>query len=218
MKFAPGKKWAFFGLFAVTTGLISLIVLRYAPAYKDLLWLYIYSIPSHVYISLLPHEPVLLYVSQSHNVILVVLAAGAGTLAAGLIDYETLSPTLKHRAIRSLYHDKQFYRKSVRLFYKAPFWVIVVTAFAPIPYYPFKLLSIASGYPEDKYLSALLVGRVPRYLLLALAGTTFHIPKGALLALFIGMFVLAGGQRAAGILKKAVRKMKKRSNAAHNEL
>lgn len=201
MKFILSKRWVFFGLFVLMTGLISLTVLKFAPSYKGLIWLYAYSIPSHLYISVLPHEPVLLFVGKLHNVFLVVLAAGVGTFIAGFIDYETLTPALKHKTIKNLYHGKQFYRKSVSLFYKAPFWVIVIAAFSPIPYYPFKLLSIASSYPEGRYLCALLVGRVPRYFLLAYAGIALNVPNWILFALFIGMAVLALVKRGPRIIK-----------------
>jgi membrane protein YqaA with SNARE-associated domain len=203
MRFPLSIKWILFGLFILITGLISLAVLKFAPNHKGLVWLYLYSIPSHLYISVLPHEPVLLLIGKSYNLFLVALAAGVGTCIAGFIDYETLTPVLKHRIIKKLYFDKQFYKKSVRFFYKAPFWVIVIAALTPIPYYPFKFLSIASGYPEERYLLALFVGRVPRYFYLATAGSLLDIPNWILLMLFVGMFLI-------GFIQTILRKRKER--------
>lgn len=203
----------------IMSGLISGAVLKWAPTYKGLVWLYVYSIPSHVYISVLPHEPVLLYIGKLYNIVLVVVAAGLGTAVAGFIDYETLGFALKHRSIKNLYHNKGFYRKAVELFYKAPFWVIVVAAFTPIPYYPIKLLSIASDYPEGKYLCALTVGRVPRYFLLAYAGLALNIPNWILMALFVAMLIMAFAKRGAQMMKKTVTKVfKHQKGAAENEV
>jgi len=208
MRLTLSRRWVLFGLFILMSGLISLAVVKFAPQYKGLAWLYFYSIPSHLYVSLLPHEPVLLYAGKLYNVFFVALAAGIGTFIAGFIDYETLSPALKHKTIRNLYHGKRLYQKSVDLFYKAPFWVIVIAALTPIPYYPFKFLSFASSYPEEKYLCALTVGRVPRYILLASAGRAFHIPNWLLLVLSVGIVAAALVKRGPGIVRSLTMKIK----------
>lgn len=202
MKFTVSKKWVFIGLFALTTGLISLAVLKFAPGYQGLIWLYLYSVPSHLYISVLPHEPVLLFIGKSYNLYLVALVAGVGTCIAGFIDYETLTPVLKYKTIKGLYHDKQLYKKSVNFFYKAPFWMIVIAAFTPIPYYPFKFLSIASAYPEGRYLLALFVGRVPRYFYLAYLGKIINIPSWILLVAFGIMFTWVLVKKFPEIIKE----------------
>jgi membrane protein YqaA with SNARE-associated domain len=209
MRVTVPRKWKIFSLLVIASGLVSVAVLKWAPPYQGLVWLYVYSIPSHVYISILPHEPVLLYIGKLYNIVLVVIAAGLGTVVAGFIDYETLGPALKHRTIKNLYHDKKFYRKAVELFYKAPFWVIVVAAFTPIPYYPIKLLSIASDYPEGKYLGALTVGRIPRYFLLAYAGLALHVPNWVLMVLFIALLIMAFAKRGARLLKTGAAKILK---------
>ena len=210
MRYAISRKWMGFSFLLLLSSLVSLAVLRWAPGYKNLVWLYIYSIPSHVYISFLPHEPVLLYIGKMYNIVLVVIAAGLGTLVAGFIDYETLGLALKHRTIKNLYHNRAFYRKAVEWFYKAPFMVIFIAALTPIPYYPIKLLSIASEYPEGKYLCALSAGRIPRYFLLTYAGTALNIPNWILLVLFIAMLLLAFAQRGARAIKNATTKIFKR--------
>jgi uncharacterized membrane protein YdjX (TVP38/TMEM64 family) len=61
-----------------------------------------------------------------------------------------------------------------------------VTGFTPIPFFPFKFLSFSLHYPLWKYLSALLLGRFPRYLLLAWVGYVIHIPGWLLIAIFGG--------------------------------
>jgi uncharacterized membrane protein YdjX (TVP38/TMEM64 family) len=59
-----------------------------------------------------------------------------------------------------------------------------------VPYYPFKFLAIAGGYPLGKYEAALLVGRFPRFYALAWFGYVAKIPNELLLiiaAVFIAM-------------------------------
>ncbi len=191
------RKYVIFILIIIVSAIACLLIWKYKPEYRGIVWLYIYSIPSHVYISFLPHEPVLLYYGKSFNLWAAVVAATLGTLIAGFIDYETLSPLLNHRKVRGLYYDKQFYKKAVNFFYKFPFLMLVIAGFSPIPFYPFKFLSIASDYPESKYLSALFVGRAPRYFFLIWLGYTIKIPNWILILTF-GIMLIWG---AWGYLK-----------------
>lgn len=186
------RKYVVFILILFFSAIASFLLWKFKPEFRGVVWLYIYSIPSHVYISFLPHEPVLLYYGKSFNIWAAVVAATLGTLIAGFIDYETLGPLLKYKKIKNLYYDKNLYKKSVDFFYKAPFWMIVIAGFTPIPFYPFKFLSIASDYSENKYLLALLVGRAPRYLILIWLGYTIKIPNWLLILSFVAMFAWGG--------------------------
>jgi membrane protein YqaA with SNARE-associated domain len=204
------KKYIVFILIILVSTITCFLLWTFHPELRGIVWLYLYSIPSHVYISFLPHEPVLLYYGKSFNIFAAVAAATAGTLIAGFIDYETLTPLLKHKKIKGLYYDKSFYKKAVNFFYKSPFWMLVIAGFSPIPFYPFKFLSIASEYPEKKYLLALLVGRTPRYFLLIWLGYTFKIPNWILIVAF-GIMIVWGGW---GYLKE---KYQERKFKAKNE-
>ena len=181
------RKYFIFLLLIIFSALVSVLLWIFKPDLRGIVWLYIYSIPSHVYISFLPHEPVLLYYGKEFNLFAAVTAATLGTLIAGFIDYETLTPLLKLKKVKKFYYDKNLYKKAVNLFYKFPFSMIVFAAFTPIPYYPFKFLSIASEYPLKKYLLALGVGRAPRYFLLIWLGYTFKIPNWLLILTFGAM-------------------------------
>ncbi len=182
------KKYQIFIGVIIFSALVSVLIWFLLPEFKGIVWLYLYSIPSHVYISFLPHEPVLLYYGKEFNLFAAVFAATLGTLVAGFIDYETLTFVLNHNKVKKLYYDKYIYKKSVNFFYKFPFSMIIIAALTPVPYYPFKFLSIASAYPMKKYLLALSIGRVPRYFLLIWLGYTFKIPNWILLLTFALMF------------------------------
>ncbi|MDZ7263969.1 MAG: VTT domain-containing protein [candidate division KSB1 bacterium] len=199
-------KYLIFSSVVLFSAGVCVLLWNYKLDYRGVVWLYLYSIPSHVYISFLPHEPVLLFYGKSFNIWAAVVAATLGTLIAGFIDYETLGPLLRHKKIKNLYDNKNLYQRAVKFFYKAPFWMVVIAGFTPIPFYPFKFLSIASNYSQHKYLLALLVGRAPRYFLLIWLGYTIKIPDWLLIAAFALMFAWGG----YGYLKD---KLKKRSIA-----
>jgi uncharacterized membrane protein YdjX (TVP38/TMEM64 family) len=104
------------------------------------------------------------------------------------------------------YKEKAWYQKAARLFMKYPFAVIVVAGFTPIPFFPFKFLSFSLRYPLARYLIALLVGRFPRYVLLAWIGHVIQIPTWLLIAVFGGAilaYALKGGPEVLRYLRKS---------------
>jgi ribonucleoside-triphosphate reductase len=62
-------------------------------------------------------------------------------------------------------------RLVVEYFNRFPWWTIMVVALTPIPFYPLRIVAPMANYPVAKYVSAVVVGRVPRYFLLALGGS-----------------------------------------------
>jgi membrane protein YqaA with SNARE-associated domain len=200
MKILSKKKYQYILAFIITSGLATLYFLLTMPASTGLIKLYYYSIISNVYISIFPHEPALIYYGKLYPIIAVSLVAGIGSVIAGIIDYETFIPILHHRKIRKYYADKTVYTRSVYYFSKYPFLSIVVAALTPIPFYPFKFLSIASKYPQERYLAATFIGRFPRYIYLAAIGSWISIPNWILLGTFVMMFVLG----SLGIIRKKI--------------
>jgi uncharacterized membrane protein YdjX (TVP38/TMEM64 family) len=111
------------------------------------------------------------------------VAASIGTLIAGFLDHSVFVPVANLQSL-SGYKDKAWYQKLARLFMRYPYLVIVVTGFTPVPFFPFKFLAFSVHYPLWKYLSALLTGRFPRYVMLAWVGSLFDIPTWTLFAFF----------------------------------
>jgi uncharacterized membrane protein YdjX (TVP38/TMEM64 family) len=72
--------------------------------------------------------------------------------------------------------------------------VLVVTGFAPLPFFPFKFLGFSVHYPLWRYLAALATGRFPRYVLLAWFGQVIQIPSWVLLAFFVAFIAVAAGK------------------------
>jgi membrane protein YqaA with SNARE-associated domain len=199
-KILSSKKYRYVLAFLISSMLLTLYFLLKIPDSIGLIKLYYYSIASNVYISVLPHEPALIFYGKLYPILLVSLIAGIGSVVAGFIDYETFIPILHHRKVRKYYADKTLYTRSVYYFSKFPFWSVVVAALTPIPFYPFKFLSIATKYSLTRYLTALFIGRFPRYVYLAAIGAWITIPNWILLVTFIMMFILG----SLGIIRKKI--------------
>ncbi|MGH7455543.1 MAG: VTT domain-containing protein, partial [bacterium] len=121
---------------------------------------------------------------------LVTIAGTIGCCIAGLFDYWLLIPLLNHRAVRSKFENARLFQKALAFFHKFPFRMLVIASCTPLPFYPFKFLSLADGYPLWKYQLALVVGRVPRFYMLAVLGFMLQPPTWLLVVLaFAGVIV-----------------------------
>ena len=157
--------------------------------YRGLIVFGLYSIPSHMLISLLPHEPVLLYYAKTYTPLAFTVAGTLGCCIAGWLDYQLLIPMLHHHQVKRRYQEVRLYQKSASLFRKWPFVALVIAGYSPLPFYPFKFLSITTQYPLRKYQLALIAGRAPRYFTLAWLGYVLQPPNWVLL-LFVVMLLL----------------------------
>jgi len=147
-------------------GLIALVF----PAYRPLAAYGLYAIPAHLLISFLPHEPALFYAAKLYPPAAV---AGVGTLAcvvAIMLDYWLIGWFVNHQLVRPRMESSRWFQLARRWFRKAPFILILGSALAPVPFYPVKILAIASDYPLRRFALALVPGRFPRFWALALAG------------------------------------------------
>ena len=179
------------GALMIVIGIVTSILLLQSFESDSYIYLAVYSIPANTAISVVPHEPVLIYFGKVGELLPTALWASAGTLVAGIMDHVVFVPVLNHQNIRA-YKDKKFYRKMMRYFLKWPFSTLVVAGFTPIPFFPFKFLCFSIGYPMWKYVTALLVARFPRYYLYALLGATIPIPNWVLIASVAFIFSLYG--------------------------
>ena len=144
------------------------------PDYRDLSLLFFYSIPSNSFIPF-PHEPALVYFGRSYHPATAALAAVAGTMIACFVDYRAVNFAYRYARIRRT-RESDVYKGAVHYFLKAPFCAIWFAALAPfIPFYIFRILSPASGYPLPRYVVAVFLGRFPRYLLFVLIGNLLNL-------------------------------------------
>jgi membrane protein YqaA with SNARE-associated domain len=179
------------GLAALTAATLAAAYVGWfqAPEFRGLVKLCAYTVVSNVYISLLPHEPVLFYYGKVVGPFAAMLAATTGALLSGVIDHETLTRLLNVHRVRRLYADRRIYKVCVRWYARRPFWTIVVAALTPVPFYPVKFLALSDSYPRGRYLLALVVGRAPRYYIYSWLGAEFAIPNGVIVGAFAAMMI-----------------------------
>jgi ribonucleoside-triphosphate reductase len=177
---------------------LAALVLVAAPQKRGLVWLMLYTIPSHVFVSPFPHEPVLLYYSKLFSPLECAAASMMGCLVAGVLDYALVRPLVQHPRIRARYEGSPLYHRLLAFFRRWPFSTLVLTGLSPIPFSSVKFLSLASDYQQRRYLGALVVGRFPRYLALAYLGYSLRPPDWSLVLLALLFLLVALVQQRCG--------------------
>jgi membrane protein YqaA with SNARE-associated domain len=197
------RVWVMGGIMLVLA-LAALIMMLQDFSTSSYLYLAFYAVPANSAISVFPHEPVVIWYGSVGSIWWTATAASAGTLVAGFLDHSVFVPVMNLKGLTA-YKEKAWYQKAARLFMKYPFAVIVVAGFTPIPFFPFKFLSFSLHYPLARYLTALLMGRFPRYVLLAWIGHVIQIPTWLLIAVFGGA-ILAYALKAGPEILRYLRK------------
>lgn len=175
-----------FGAAIILLGVVGVYMMIAKPYVHQLLIIFFYSIPANCAISLFPHEPVLVWYGKTVNLWHLSTAATLGTILAAYIDYNFFTPVL-NLSYSVRYKSHPVYKKAHSWFYKIPFILLVIAGFSPIPFYPLKFMVYSSKYPCWKYMTAVAIGRYPRYYLLALAGFVFQIPNWMIFGSFLVM-------------------------------
>ena len=204
-------KWKYILLLASLVLGIFFLLIKLFPADYELIIFGLYSVPSHMLISPFPHEPALLYTAKYYSPTAISIAGTIGCCLAGIFDYWLLIPLINHDMVRPKFENKPLFRKALAFFKKSPFWLLVIAAYTPVPFYPFKFLSIAGKYPIWKYEAALIVGRTPRYFTLAWLGYVLQPPTWTLIALFAILIFLPVSNRLYSRFKKKANASAKQS-------
>jgi membrane protein YqaA with SNARE-associated domain len=164
------------------------LVTRYLlPQYSQLFFLFLYSIAGQFIIAVIPHEPTIFYYSKYFSPLSVTLVALLGTLFAEYLNYMLVRLFLQIPKMDDLRKHKTF-KKATDYFLKLPFVSLVIAAITPVPFYPFRIIAPASEYPLKKYLLALIIGRTPRFYILAYFGYAVPLPNEIIIGLFVLLF------------------------------
>ncbi len=163
-----------------------------APSYRGLVFYGLYAIPAHLLISFLANEPMLFGAAKFYAPPLVALAGAAGCVVAIVLDYALIGWFVNRRLVRTELEDSRVVRRVQRGFGRAPFLLIVLSALLPLPFYPAKILAIASGYPLRRFIAALLLGRIPRFWLLAIVGGQVQASTSALGSFWAALALFGG--------------------------
>lgn len=155
---------------------------------KSLWVLFFYSFPAEFLISLVPHEPMLLYFGKYYPPLTVALVGVLGTVMTEAVNYSVFK-FVSDLALFKKLQQKKAVTKIVDLFRRAPFTAICVAGFTPVPFYPIRFLVVLSRYPVWKYLLGVLLSRSPRFYILAFVGHQINIPDYLLVLLFAALIV-----------------------------
>lgn len=191
------RRWrAFFlGLcaYAVLGGAVMLAWRELAGA-----WLLgLYCIPSNSVIPI-PHEPAVLYFAKFYSAWWIALAATIGSVIVSFADYALVEAAMRHPRVRGA-SEARLFRWAVRWMERWPFAIIVLFSLVPVlPISVIRVLAPASGYPLRRYIAAQIVGRFPRFYLLALFGQAVMVPSWLIVALGLAMaaVMMAGSLRS----------------------
>jgi uncharacterized membrane protein YdjX (TVP38/TMEM64 family) len=100
---------------------------------------------------------------------------------------------MRHPRLGAVQHTRIF-RWAVRWMKRGPFAIVVLFSLVPLPISVIRILAPASGYPISRYITAQILGRLPRFYALAWLGAAIDFPLWLLVSLFVatvGLFVLS---------------------------
>ena len=172
-------------------GVVSAAALVLFPHDRALVWYGLYAIPAHLLISFLSHEPALFAVAKLYSPRVIATVGVIACSVAIVLDYWLIGWFVSRKLVREQFDKSRAYEIAQRIFRKAPFLLIAGSAFAPVPFYPVKILAIANDYPVVRFIIAMAIGRWPRFVLLAMGGQKVNAPNRWLLYAGIGLAILA---------------------------
>lgn len=139
-------------------------------------------------------EPMLLAFGKLYPPLLIAVLGGGLSVAMEWLNYRLYNwmsefkrlETLKARAVSG---------RLVQLFAKRPFLVVWLFALSPAPDWGARILGVLAGYPIRRYLLAFLLGRIPKFWLLATIGQALPVSPRVMLgaAIVITVTILAVG-------------------------
>lgn len=179
------KIWYIF--FILISTLLIVITYYLMPENANFLLSNFYLLLANSFLSL-PHEPVIILLGKKYNPYFVTLVALIPTFLACIIDYDIINLLVQKTRLKKIRHNSN-YKWLEKKFSKAPFLTNFLVSATPLPFSIIRFLSILSGYSRWKYAFSVLLGRIPRYFLLAYFGKIVQIPDWILIALFL-LFLL----------------------------
>jgi len=184
--------WRAFLLALAAYAVLGIVVLAVVPDLSGVFLLGAYCIPANSVVPV-PHEPAMLYFAKFYDPFWCALAGTIGSLIACYADYAMVGAAMRHRALAKT-RSSRLFQWSTKWMKRYPFAITVLFSFTPLPIAIVRILAPAVEYPVRRYMLAQIVGRFPRFYILAWIGHTVMIPTWIiiglgvvlLLAFFIG--------------------------------
>lgn len=146
-------------------------------------------------------EPVLLMYGRSFPPLLLALVATAVSVVMEGINYLGYGFVLRRRGFSRV---RQSSARLTRLFQRSPFLFCLLVAGTPLPDWSARVLGALARYSPRRYLLAFVLGRVPKFWLIATLGHELRVPRPMLIALAVGSLTVTlagrfGGAAVVGI-------------------
>jgi membrane protein YqaA with SNARE-associated domain len=180
--------WRAFLLALAAYALLGTFVLWLVPDLAGVFLLGAYCIPANSIVPI-PHEPAILYFAKFYDPFWCALAGTIGSLIASFSDYAMVGAALRHRSLAKTRNSRLF-QWSTRWMKRAPFAITVLFSFTPLPISIVRILAPAVEFPVRRYLLAQIVGRFPRFYILAWIGHVVLIPTWILIGLFVVLLAM----------------------------
>jgi membrane protein YqaA with SNARE-associated domain len=178
--------------FVIALGAYALLGATCMWLSRDLAGLFLlglYNIPANSVIPV-PHEPGILYFAKYYDPLEIAVAATMGSVIVSFADYALIEAALRHPRVKGA-SEARLFRWAVRWMTRWPFAIIVLFSMIPVlPVAVVRAVAPASGYPLKRYIAAQIVGRLPRFYLLALLGQAIMIPTWILVVFTVALIVL----------------------------
>ena len=138
----------------------------------------------------LPTPPYVIALGKVFHPGIVALTGAVGNCIAAFVEYRLLLWLFSKTELQQRVEANRIFQRFSYYFHHMAFVCLVFTGFTPIPFEPFRFAAILTRYNLSLYLLAVLLGRFPRYYLIALIGDRFHIPTHYLIILLMGLLAI----------------------------
>lgn len=180
--------WRAFLLALAAYALVGTLVIAFVPDLSGVFLLGAYCIPANSVFPV-PHEPAILYFATFYDPFWCALAGTVGSLIACYADYALVGAAMKSRALARTRQSRLF-QWSTRWMRRYPFSITVLFSFTPLPIAIVRILAPAVDFNVRRYMLAQIVGRFPRFYILAWIGHTVRIPGWILIGLGVALVAM----------------------------
>lgn len=138
------------------------------------------------------YEPVLLMFGKLYSPLLVAAVGAPVSVLVEWVNYRVYNWMSGLQRLESL-KRKAVAGRLVKLFEKQPFLVVWIFAWSPAPDWAARVLAVLSGYSIRRYLLAFLLGRLPKFWVLAYVGRELPVSERTLIIAAVSVVMLSYG-------------------------
>ena len=182
------RKWILTAIGIVLALSLGYLFLK-GSRYNQLIGFFVYMSVACTLIPL-PTPPYVIALGKVFDPSIVAFTGAIGNCIAAFAEYHLLLWIFSKSELQQRVKTNRIFQRFSYYFQRMAFVCLVFTGFTPIPFEPFRFAAILVRYNLPLYLLAVLLGRFPRYYLIALIGDQFQIPTRYLVILLIASLAI----------------------------